>query len=46
MSQESLINKMLLGFICSVTAGVIAWVTLVGFVTRLVSAHGEQKGVL
>ena len=41
MSQERLINKMLVGFLCSVTAGVIAWVTLVSFVTRLVSTRDE-----
>ncbi len=33
--EKGLIDKMLLGFVCSVAAGVIAWLALVKFVTKL-----------
>lgn len=43
-TAENLINKMFAGFLCSVFAGVIAWVTFVGFVVHTTSACNEQNG--
>ena len=41
MSKMSLIDKMILAFLCSVATGAIAWVTLVKFVSKMIDAGME-----